>query len=441
MECIPLTSEQQFIHRMMRRLGADSAALNIPVAVRIGGLIDVARLRHTAAGLAARMPVLRARLSVNGDGPAHWRDDGEVAFVVLDMMGAGEDEIDRVLAEQADACFDLMRQCPLRIVLALAAPDEAHLMLVGHHMFVDENGLNMVLEQLLADPADPADSGGPCFLDYAALHQRWLTDGTYAEKAKYWRDEFAAADPALHLSGRTPNPAGRSPAGLVSHDFAAEFHRALADQAVRLEVTPLAVALGATYEAMWDFTDQDELVISVVTDTRRPPFGRTVGQFTKPILTHRHRVGRGLDEMTLRRGCRQTMDAIDNQVPPHFVKSDLPWLSRRVAGGYAMSDVCLDYRPQYLTGAEIQELAGRPVSRRTLRHRRQEPGIPYQGMVLGFTIVPEAAGLRGIIQYDRQIIDDAKALDLVALWEKALTRAVEEPMPWDPMKWRYVRYW
>jgi hypothetical protein len=424
MRPIPLTTEQLFIYWVMRTLGEDTPALHVATSLRLKGNVDAGRLERAAAELIARNPGLNARFTDRGE-PAQRLGDGSAAVEVIELAGAPETEVNKVLSGKADELFDVTADCPLRIVLARTAPEENFLLFAGHHLFIDKIGLHIALEDYLRLASDrspaPPDNGGRSFFDYAELQHRLISEGTYARRAQSWIDEFSQADPVLHIAGRGPDPVVESTRALHL-EAGPEVWSGLANRARQLRVTPFALVLSAIYESVRECTSQDGLVASIVTDTRRHPFGRTVGQFAELFLMQQRRADRGLGETALRGTFRQAAAALKNYVPPGFVAEGVGWLMDRMTSGYTMSDVFINYHPPTASADTFSRLTGTEASPFQLLHRHEPDDLRFHGRVLGFDILPGPSGVRGEIQYERTIIGDSLARDICAALHDALCR-------------------
>jgi hypothetical protein len=432
MEEFPITFAQRFIYEVMQKLGPNASSLHVITLVRINGPIDIERFRLAADALAHRLPILRAVLEVKRGNLVQRLGTIGPSVEVIDKPAADDSLASSIISPRADDPIDIFSSSPLRIVILTTAPDEAILLFVGHHMFMDATALHRVLEEFLTIYADIDKNGGqvtgssgyPDFFDYAMQEHELLLDGTYDNRSQFWLRELENGDPELHLNGRHRDPEMASSA-FMSVGFEEELFTAVRNRAAAIGVSVFAVLASSVLYTLWDFVTQDSLALSVVSDTRMPPFHRTLGQFADIFVICESRADRGLDADAIRLLGGKLLDALVNRVPLSYFRENVPWLAERASRGNTMSDVYINYHPKVLRARGLSNLAGCAVAPFRLRDRNIDANMPFYGKVIGFNFSPGARGeapLLGSIQYDSGVIKEDVARAIRDAWLDNLNR-------------------
>ncbi|CAL8479082.1 amino acid adenylation domain-containing protein [Caballeronia sp. S22] len=190
------------------RAQPQSAAYNIPVAVRLRGPLDADALREALAQAAARHPALRTQL-VEREGAAPgqriapmWRFE----LPVIDVAGR-IDEAKRITDEDALTPFDLAHAKRLwRARLLRLADDDHVLSLVVHHIVSDGTSIDLWLDDIRATYV--ALQKGASVAERVSNALVLPSSATGARLA-FWRDALKAL-PAIALpapaSGRVEDP-------------------------------------------------------------------------------------------------------------------------------------------------------------------------------------------------------------------------------------------
>ena len=219
----PMLSFSQERMWFMHALAADSAAYNIPLAVRLRGPLDVHKLQAALQGVVARHPMLTTRFPTAAAGPRAQPRPMESVMLPEIRLSVPEDAdpravIDDHLAELTGKPFDLERGRPLRATLFHVTRDDAVLLIVMHHIVADQWSLDVFCEELahtysgLANDANVAPQGAPgSYEQYAAWHRRWFTEHRLATELAYWRRQLAGLEPVSLTADfvRPPQPTFR----------------------------------------------------------------------------------------------------------------------------------------------------------------------------------------------------------------------------------------
>ncbi|WP_175920444.1 non-ribosomal peptide synthetase [Burkholderia pyrrocinia] len=260
------------------RAQPDSAAYNIPVALRVRGSLDIDALRAAFADAAAVHPALRARLVARDGALPGQRIDAaqRLALPVVDLS-AQPDALARAAALTADDAlnpFDLMADAPLwrARVLRLGADDHV-LSVTIHHIVSDGESIELWLDAVRVRYVARVRGGdGP--LDEAVQLAAQLVvplvlpAPCHPARVGYWRDALADL-PSRVLPQRTDAPAvPQWRAARIAFEFDASLIRAARDAASAAHATLPMLLHAALNTALFRATGATDQPVGVLASTR-----------------------------------------------------------------------------------------------------------------------------------------------------------------------------
>ncbi|MBF6125074.1 amino acid adenylation domain-containing protein [Nocardia brasiliensis] len=238
-ERVPLSLAQQRMW-VLNQFDPDSPAYNIPMAIRLSGVLDVPALRNAVADVLERHEALRTRYPADPAGVAYQQivSVGEALPGGLEVVET-TDPIARITA-LLSAGFDVTQQVPVRALLLAVGPDEHLLALVVHHISADGASIAPLARDMvtayLARVGGNSPRWSPLEVQYAdfALWQRAVVgtdddpESIAAQQLTYWRRQLDGLTGELTLPLDRPRPAVPSMRG-ASTGFAVspDVHAAL----------------------------------------------------------------------------------------------------------------------------------------------------------------------------------------------------------------------
>ncbi|WP_280421535.1 condensation domain-containing protein, partial [Nocardia carnea] len=115
-QAVPLSLAQRRMW-FLNRLDSDTAAYNIPLAIRLSGELDIEALRAAVADLVARHEVLRTVYPETESGPVQVILPTAQAVPQLAVRSVAAAEVVAAVAELASTGFDVTAEVPLRVAL------------------------------------------------------------------------------------------------------------------------------------------------------------------------------------------------------------------------------------------------------------------------------------------------------------------------------------
>ncbi|MFM0737982.1 amino acid adenylation domain-containing protein [Paraburkholderia xenovorans] len=292
---LPLSSAQLSLWFLWRSQ-PDSAAYNIPVALRLRGVLDIEALREAFAQAAARHPALRVRL-VERDGqlPGQRVDDPtpfELPVVDLADEAAGaarENAAVRLTDQDALTPFHLLDDAPLwRVRLVRVAEQDHVLSLVVHHIVSDGQSIDLWLDDVRSTYAAIVRGASPAVSVPSAHQDLVLPVAAPRARLSFWRDALADAP-----SHRLPAPAsGRLAApiwsaGRLPFEFGPALVCRARSRALEVHATLpmlLHAALNVAFYRATGVTDQPVGVLASTREVSGDAARRALGLFINAVV-------------------------------------------------------------------------------------------------------------------------------------------------------------
>ncbi|MFD6860663.1 amino acid adenylation domain-containing protein, partial [Rhodococcus sp. NPDC060090] len=254
---IPLSPAQQRIW-FLNRFDTDSAADNIPVALRLRGRLDIAALRAAVHDVIERHESLR---TVYPD------RDGVGCQVILDASEAvppvepeivDPAEVPGRVTRAVTTGFDVTEDVPLRVELLQVTEDEHVLVLVVHHIAADGASTGPFVRDLavayFARAAGAAPGWSPLEVQYAdyTLWQREVLGhesdpgSVAAREIEFWSGTLDGLPDRLDLPTDRPRPAEPSGhGGTVLFEIDPSLHAAVVEVGQATGCSPFMVVHAA----------------------------------------------------------------------------------------------------------------------------------------------------------------------------------------------------
>ncbi|MFC7417505.1 amino acid adenylation domain-containing protein, partial [Gordonia phosphorivorans] len=253
-ERVPLSFAQQRMW-FLNQFDPSAATYNIPVVLRLTGVLDIKALRQAVADAVVRHEVLRTTFPAFDGVPYELIAPADRVSQYLDWAVVdSQDQLEAAVT----AGFDVRTDQPLRIRLWQAGSGEYVLAVVAHHIASDGESMRPLVTDMVS--AYAARSAGDVpdfpplavqFADYAIWQHEVLgspEDATsvVGRQLSYWREQLAGAPDVLDLPTDRVRPAVATHRG-ARYEFVvpADLGRRVSDLARAAGATPFMVVHGA----------------------------------------------------------------------------------------------------------------------------------------------------------------------------------------------------
>ncbi|MCY1271539.1 Linear gramicidin synthase subunit B [compost metagenome] len=254
------------------QLDPQSAAYNIPAALRLKGRLDRDALLASFAALQQRHDTLRTTFTQDGQQARPVLHASlPLQFSELSLEAPSQAQVDALVEEEMRQPFDLRNGPLLRVLLLKVAADEHVLVLTVHHIAADGWSMQLMVEEF-AQLYQARVEGRAAnlaalpvrYADYARWQRDWLDAGEGARQLDWWKAQLGERQPLLELPSELTRPARRSERGArLELCLAPELVAGLRRRAQEQQVT-LFMLLLASYQALLHrLSGQDDIRVGV----------------------------------------------------------------------------------------------------------------------------------------------------------------------------------
>jgi len=308
----------------------EPSTYNVPIILRITGALDTDALRKTLDAILARHEVLRSRIELMDGNPVQVAGPAvPVPMRILDLTAlpeaAREEEVRRLVLEEARHGFDLSCGPLLRALVLQTGALGWHVVLVTHHVAFDGWSKRVFFRELAA-LYSAIREGKPYplaelpvqYADYAAWERARAESPEVLRQLAYWKKQLDGAPPVLELPADRPRPPVQSfRGGRLSTSALRPFIEPL--KAIRAgEGTTLFMqALSVFCVLLYRYTGQTDLVIGTpILGRPLPELQDLIGVFINTLVLRIDTSGNPTFRELLSRVRKVVLDAFDNQDTP-----------------------------------------------------------------------------------------------------------------------------
>ena len=290
----PLSIAQEQLW-LVQRMNPTSNALHCPVAYRITGTLDTARLAAAVDHACRRHAALRTIFGIHEGKPVQ-KVEAQPTFRLL--LKHQDDSLDALIAEPLD-----LEQSSGTAALFPISEHEHIFVLNLHHVITDGWSMARLMDEIVTwysggSVATPAAQ----FLDLAAAHRRRVESGELASSALFWKQEFAGAPAVTGIPLDYPRPAHSSfRRGSIAFDISSDLGGRLAAAAQAAQSTVNSLILATFAALIQRYTHQEDLVFGMPYGGRDEPGSEDVQGLFMNLLAVRVRLEQGVTFRTLAR--------------------------------------------------------------------------------------------------------------------------------------------
>ena len=357
----------------LQQLEPGDPSYNVPRAIRMTGSLNSAALERALAELVRRHETFRTRFVLT---------DGELEQIVgedvipLAMIDLGDllpddrqSRVDRLIAAEAAAPFDLTTGPVVRTTLLRQASRE-HILLFTTHHIVSDAWSAAILFRELGELYDAFSNGrhSPLpplpiqYADFAVWQREWLRGEVLEEHLSYWKSQLTAAS-VLELPtdyARSADPGTRG--GLETASVSGALRSALLGLSQREGVTLFMTLLAAFQVLLARYAGQEDVIVgSTIAGRNRAETEGLIGFFINTLALRTDLSGNPTFRELLQRVKATAVGAYAHQdLPFERVVEELQ--PERDMGHTPLFRVMFQFKsaagsPLAMSGLELQHLA------------------------------------------------------------------------------------
>ena len=418
---------------LLWQLEPESAAYNLPGAVRLEGPLDQRALAAACTLVVERHPTLRTLFTCAADGEPRQVLGASLPALQQESLehlpaAEREGEVRARAAAEALAPFDL-EQGPLLRWRLLRLEAERHVLLLTlHHIVADGWSMNLLIDELLRGYAALRQGRQPdlavlpvAYPDFALWQRRWLEAGEGERQLDYWRAQLGDSHPVLALPSDRPRPPLPSHRGeRLELELPAELATALRARAKEGEQSLFMWLLASFQILLYRYTGAAEIRVgSPVANRNRQEVEGLIGLFVNTqVLCGRPRTGLNVADFLAE--VRQTvLGAQDHQDLPFEQLVEALGVERSLSHG-PLFQVLYNHQPQVADLRALPPVAGLSFA-----------PLEGQGRTTQFDLAldtyEQGGELRAALTYASDLFERPRIERLARHWLTLLAAMVADP--------------
>jgi amino acid adenylation domain-containing protein len=425
---LPLSFAQQRLW-FLDQLRPGSTAYNVPLAVRLRGMLNVEALKWSLGEIVRRHESLRTTFHVKEGSPVQIVSPPEMFHLPLaDLSGLAsqlhEAEARRVAQQEVQRPFDLTSGPLLRTFLLRLSRDEYVMLLTTHHMVSDAWSREVFLQELavlynafVARQPSPLPDLPIQYVDFACWQRQWLQGKVLQTQLDYWTRQLQGVT-TLELPTDRPRPAAQTFRGayqalLLPASLGSELKRLGQGEGVTLFMT-----LFAAFQVLLSpYTGQDDISVGTpIANRTRAEIEGLIGFFTNTLVLRTDLSGNPTFLELLRRVREVALGAYAHQEVP-FEKLVEVLQPKRDLSRSPLFQVMfiLQHAPQ--STQMLQD-----IMFDTLPHENATAKFD-----LTLSVIDTGQGLRSSVEYNTDLFDGTTIIRLLEHWRVLLASIASNP--------------
>ncbi|MGB7383177.1 MAG: amino acid adenylation domain-containing protein, partial [Rhodococcus sp. (in: high G+C Gram-positive bacteria)] len=296
-ERIPLSLAQQRMW-FLNRFDTESATYNLPIALRLSGVLDVPALQVAIMDVIDRHESLRTVFPDSAEGPHQVIQDAAQIVPNLMPVETTARDLQRAIAQIASGGFDVTADVPVRAQLFEIAPTEHVLTIVVHHISADGWSLGPLARDVMVAYAARTEWESPGWVplavqyaDYTLWQRATLgseddAHSLISQQVEYWKNALRGVPDQLDLPTDRQRPARQSfVGGTVGFEIEPRIHRGLLDLGRERNASLFMVVHAALAVLLARLSGTDDIVIGTpVAGRGEQALDDVVGMFVNTLV-------------------------------------------------------------------------------------------------------------------------------------------------------------
>ena len=286
----PLSFAQQRLW-FLEQLEPGNPAFNIPVALRLRGVLNVTALEESLNEIVKRHEILRT--SFNSLSGKPFQAIAPSLRLTIPVLDGRETEVQRLIATELEQPFDIAKAPLLRATLRRLSETEYVFIFVIHHLISDNWSMGIFLQELATlyeafskGEQSPLPELPIQYADFAVLQREQLQEKLLETQLAYWKQQLEGATFNLALPTDKPRPALTSFRG-ATHAFVLpkSLVQALKTLSQQKGCTLFMVLLAAFNILLYGYTKQTDILVgSPIANRHRIETEKLIGLFINTLV-------------------------------------------------------------------------------------------------------------------------------------------------------------
>lgn len=421
---LPLSFAQERLW-FLDQLEPGNPFYNVPVALRIEGMLHTTALEQSLKEITARHEVLRTAFAETDGRPAQIILPEFPGSPLLKITDVSEEQVRNLAIHEARQTFDLSEDPLLRANL-LRLSETAHvLLLTMHHVVSDGWSMGVLIQELLAlYPAFAKNEPSPLpelpvqYADFALWQREWLTGHVLETQLDYWKKQLAGAPPVLKLPTDRLHPASQSFKGSSETFYIdARVTRQLRKLTQQTGSTLFMTLLSAFATLLFRHSSQEDMVIGCpIANRNRSETESLIGFFVNTLALRMDLSGDPAFPALLEKVRQVALDAYAHQDLPFEKLVDELNIERD-----------LSFNPLFQVMFALQNAPGEAFDLPDLNITFSDMGRTTALFDMVLDIWEADDGLVGVWEYNTDIFDKATIVRMVGHFQTLLVGIAADP--------------
>ncbi|HEY0795432.1 MAG TPA: amino acid adenylation domain-containing protein [Acidisarcina sp.] len=425
----PLTFAQTRLW-FLDQLEPDQTSYLVAWALRIDGNLNSGGLEHSINQVVRRHEIFRTTFKMSGEEPVQVVASSlHVPLPVIDLshldLADREAEARRLAKAEADTPVSLSKGPLLRTQLLRLSANDHLLLLTTHHIVFDGWSRSILLRELSA-AYESYVSGKPLNLpelaiqygDFAAWQREHVSGENLARHFSYWEKQLQDSPEALELPTDRPRPAVQTYNGALS---SVRISKGLTDalkSASRVHGVTLNMTMLAAFQVLLSrYSGQDDIVVgSPIANRNRSELEGLIGFFANTLVLRTRLDGDPAFSEVLRRVKETTLSADAHQ--------DMPF-EKLVEG--LRPERSLSHSPLFQVLFSLRNTPPSQLRLGDLAMKFLGGGNATSKYDLSLYLEEDAEGIRGKLEYNMDLFDEATIVRMQGHYKVLLESAVAGP--------------
>jgi amino acid adenylation domain-containing protein len=313
----------------LQQLEPESAAYNVPRAIRILGNLNLKTLEQSLSEIINRHEALRTSFAlVDGNLMQIVAEHSSVEVPVEDLSNLPADErvtrADELTKHEATLPFDLNLGPVVRARVLRFAPEEHLLLLTMHHIVSDAWSAGIFFQELTALYRQFSNNGKSSlpdlrlqYGDYAEWQRDWLQGDTLEEQLKYWKNQLSDAPAVLDLPTDRPRPAPTDHGASCTFGISQSLTEQLQELSRRAGTTLFMTLLAAFSVLLHRYSGEEDIVVGTpIAGRNRAEIEGLIGFFINTLALRIDLQGNPSFETLLKRVKQTALEGFEHQDLP-----------------------------------------------------------------------------------------------------------------------------